>query len=97
MRPTSLRTNRLARAFTASLALGAAAATWAAVTCHIHPPGSTPERPRGLVGPFASARVCEAERQRLFGGAGRCHCVADFAPEWLPPPAPERPGESPLG
>jgi hypothetical protein len=53
-------------------------------TCHIHPPGSTPQRPIGLIGPFASVADCERERVRRFGDGGRCHCVADFTPDWLP-------------
>jgi hypothetical protein len=66
------------------------------VDCHIHPPGSSPADPFGLIGPFASPAACEHERQRLFGPAGRCHCSADFSPGWLPPPA-LPPGASPLG
>jgi hypothetical protein len=67
------------------------------ISCHIHPPGSTPERPVGIIGPFDSIRACETERLARFGAAGRCHCAADFSPRWLDPPAPELPGESPLG
>ncbi|MGB5202489.1 MAG: hypothetical protein WBN68_19195 [Sedimenticolaceae bacterium] len=67
------------------------------ISCHIHPPGSTPERPVGIIGPFDSIKACETERHTRFGTAGRCHCAADFSPRWLDPPAPELPGQSPLG
>jgi hypothetical protein len=73
-----------------------AAAGPGSVDCHIHPPGSSPADPFGLIGPFASPAACEHERQRLFGPAGRCHCSADFSPGWLPAPA-LPPGASPLG
>ena len=56
----------------------------AATSCHIHPPGSTPEQPVGIVGPFATPGECERERALRFGAAGRCHCAADFSPRWLP-------------
>lgn len=91
---------------TSSLALAAAllAQAWVApslaaqgVSCHIHPPGSTPERPRNTVGPFAGTAECERERLARFGATGRCHCAADFSPRWLPQPEPYRPGASPLG
>jgi hypothetical protein len=68
-----------------------------AVSCHIHPPGSTAERPVGIIGPFESIKACETERLTRFGAAGRCHCAADFSPRWIDPPAPELPGQSPLG
>ena len=66
-------------------------------SCHIHPPGSTPQRPAGTIGPYASPAACERERFARFGALGRCHCAADFSPRWLPPPDLTRPGESPLG
>ena len=52
--------------------------------CHIHPPGSTPQKPIKIIGPFASLADCETERRRRFPGAGRCHCRADFTPLWYP-------------
>ncbi len=55
-----------------------------ASACHIHPPGSTPENPVNIIGPFASVAACETERQRRFPGNGRCHCQADFTPRWYP-------------
>lgn len=65
--------------------------------CHIHPPGSTPAEPRGTIGPLPTLRVCEQERERRFGTLGRCHCVADFTPRWVPrespPMDPLRPGD----
>jgi hypothetical protein len=69
----------------------------AGVSCHIHPPGSTPEQPRGTIGPFDSLTHCEQIRQERFGSLGRCHCAADFSPRWLPPADPQPPGSSPLG
>jgi hypothetical protein len=69
----------------------------AAVSCHIHPPGSTVANPQNLVGPFSSIEACETERVKRFGASGRCHCAADFAPRWLPPARPQHPGESPFG
>jgi hypothetical protein len=54
-------------------------------TCHIHPPGSTPDNPVNIIGPFASVAECETERKRRFSGEGRCHCQADFTPRWYPP------------
>jgi hypothetical protein len=66
------------------------------VSCHIHPPGSTPERPRDIIGPFDSPKACEDQRAKRFGPEGRCHCAADFSPRWFPPPA-SAPGQSPLG
>ena len=53
-------------------------------SCHIHPPGSTPQNPVNIIGPFASVADCETERQRRFPGQGRCHCQADFTPRWYP-------------
>ena len=53
-------------------------------SCHIHPPGSTPQNPVNIIGPFASVAECETERQRRFLGEGRCHCQADFTPSWYP-------------
>jgi hypothetical protein len=67
------------------------------ISCHIHPPGSTPERPRNTVGPFDSVAGCEHQRVTRFGAAGRCHCAADFSPSWIPQPEPFLPGGSPLG
>jgi hypothetical protein len=67
------------------------------VSCHIHPPGSTPERPFGTIGPFESFQACEKERAMQFGPDGRCHCSADFSPRWLPPTDRVLPGQSPLG
>ena len=67
------------------------------VSCHIHPPGSSPERPRGIIGPFDTIQACERERAARFGAAGRCHCAADFSPRWLAPPEDGLPGQSPLG
>lgn len=77
--------------------LQGAGATERLTSCHIHPPGSTPENPFGLIGPFDSPAECEQERARRFGPAGRCHCAADFTPRWLPPALPQQPGDSPLG
>ena len=92
-----LRAPRLP-ALLAALCLGPATAAFGSVDCHIHPPGSTPAKPVGLIGPFESPAVCERERQRLFGPDGRCHCSADFSPGLLPMPAPVLPpGASPLG
>jgi len=51
-------------------------------SCHIHPPGSTPQNPVNTVGPFDSVSECEQERSRQFGTAGYCHCSADFTPNW---------------
>lgn len=51
-------------------------------TCHIHPPGSTPDKPVNIVGPFDSVRTCEEERARRFGPEAYCHCSADFTPDW---------------
>ncbi|WP_125931855.1 hypothetical protein [Thiosocius teredinicola] len=67
------------------------------VTCHIHPPGSTPERPVNIIGPYATVDACEQARAERFGPEGRCHCVSDFSPRWLPPAEGDRPGQSPLG
>jgi hypothetical protein len=67
------------------------------ISCHIHPPGSTPEQPVGIIGPFDSLAACEDARQRRFGPGGRCHCAADFSPRWLTPPDQELPGQSPIG
>lgn len=83
-------------ALLAALSLGPAAADLGPIDCHIHPPGSSPANPVGLIGPFESPAACERERQRLFGPAGRCHCSADFSPGWLPAPV-LPPGASPLG
>ena len=67
------------------------------ISCHIHPPGSTPERPVGVIGPFDSLAACEQARQQRFGPTGRCHCAADFSPRWLAPPDQALPGQSPIG
>lgn len=67
------------------------------VSCHIHPPGSTPENPVGIIGPYPSAAACERARAGRLGDAGRCHCVADFSPRWVPPVDLPRPGETPFG
>jgi len=67
------------------------------VSCHIHPPGSTPENPVGTIGPFDSLAACEEARLRRFGPTGRCHCAADFSPRWLSPPDNKLPGQSPVG
>lgn len=95
MRPTLRRTNSDG-ALILLLLTGAATAA-GPVSCHIHPPGSTPENPVNLIGPFDGYADCERERQRRFGAAGRCHCAADFSPRWLLPEIPSRPGDSPLG
>jgi hypothetical protein len=76
---------------------GSSALSAPAVNCHIHPPGSTPEKPVGIVGPFVSPAACERERAVRYGPAGRCHCAADFSPRWLPTPEITTPGQSPLG
>ena len=69
----------------------------AGVSCHIHPPGSTPDRPVGIIGPYATPEICERERALRFGDAGRCHCAADFTPRWVPSSPAPMPGDSPLG
>jgi hypothetical protein len=74
--------------------LAQAGVAGAAVSCHIHPPGSTPQRPVGTIGPFASATVCEQARFERFGDLGRCHCAADFSPRWLPPADPPMPADA---
>ncbi len=66
------------------------------VSCHIHPPGSTPDNPVGTIGPFESPAACETERARRFGDRARCHCAADFTPRWVPPATIPRPGDSPF-
>lgn len=66
-------------------------------SCHIHPPGSTPQKPVGTVGPFDNVRACEEQRARLFGLEGYCHCSADFTPDWKRlDPTPDDPGFTPL-
>lgn len=87
----------MSRALLLGLLYTPAAFAAGGVSCHIHPPGSTPQRPVGTIGPFDSAQACEDERRRRFGSAGRCHCAADFSPRWLAPPDDARPGLSPLG
>jgi len=52
--------------------------------CHIHPPQSDSAEAAGIIGPFATRHACEQERERRFGSGGRCHCLADFTPRWLP-------------
>ena len=71
----------------ALLLLLAPGLAWAAggTSCHIHPPGSTPDNPVNIVGPYDSIQACEAARQRLFGPGARCHCTADFTPRWRQP------------
>jgi hypothetical protein len=64
--------------------LGTATATAGGV-CHIHPPADGAEAPPALIGPFADAKRCEHERRGRFGAGGRCHCTADFTPDWLSP------------
>ena len=51
------------------------------VSCHIHPTSDIKENTKqaSIIGPFASESACEAERQKLFGKEGRCHCVYSFA------------------
>jgi hypothetical protein len=71
-------------------------ATDGLVSCHIHPPGSTPRNPVNIVGPFDSPASCEQARRERFGSAGRCHCAADFSPRWLPPVIESPPSDSPL-
>lgn len=83
--------------FAAALFLAGNAASAGQTSCHIHPPGSSPESPRGTIGPFDSAFECETERLRRFGAGGRCHCVAGFSPRWVPPAPALPPGQSPLG
>ncbi len=51
-------------------------------SCHIHPPGSTPQDPLNTVGPFDSVSECESQRRLQFGNTGYCHCSADFTPDW---------------
>ena len=79
------------------MAAGFAQAAADQTSCHIHPPGSTPEQPLDIVGPFPSLRNCEQQRLVRFGETGRCHCSADFSPRWYrnlyvePPVAEEAP------
>jgi hypothetical protein len=87
----------MSRALLLVLLWGAAAVAAGGVSCHIHPPGSTPQRPVGTIGPFDSPQACEDERLRRFGAVGRCHCAADFSPRWLTPPDIGLPGQSPFG
>ena len=66
-------------------------------SCHIHPPGSTPQQPVGTIGPFDSVQACEQERARRFGSEGYCHCSADFTPDWRRlEPVPPSPVDIPL-
>lgn len=68
----------------------------AEVSCHIHPPGSTPDNPVNIVGPYDSVAACEQARLEQFGPMARCHCSADFSPAWRLPPQPEpAPGAPP--
>lgn len=86
------------RHLAALIALSVVAPTAAAeVSCHIHPPGSTPADPIGTIGPYDSAEACERARALRFGDAARCHCAADFTPRWVPPATAPGPGDSPLG
>ncbi len=64
-------------------------------SCHIHPPGSTPDNPVDIIGPFASVGECERERRRRLGALGRCHCRADFTPRWYPSEPIDRPSADP--
>lgn len=79
----------------ALLPLGAAQAK--DTSCHIHPPGSTPNNPVDIIGPFPTVGECERERKRRLGALGRCHCRADFTPRWYPresvDPAPREPSD----
>ena len=66
-------------------------------SCHIHPSGSTPQEPNGIVGPFGSVGDCEKERTRRFGPESYCHCTADFTPDWRKlEPGPKNPDPSSL-
>ena len=64
-------------------------------SCHIHPPGSTPDNPVDIIGPYASVGECERERRRRLGALGRCHCRADFTPGWYPSEPIGRPASDP--
>ena len=81
------RSNLTSKCLPALLLLPGLALALGGTSCHIHPPGSSPQKPLGIIGPYPSVRACEAERLERFGAAGRCHCVADFSPR--------RPGENP--
>jgi len=58
-------------------------AVGAATACHLHPPADNADAPI-LIGPFIDRNACETERSNRYGAAGRCHCMADFTPAWLP-------------
>jgi hypothetical protein len=64
------------------------------LSCHIHPPSAddTGGAVPALIGPFSDEASCQAARQRLFGSAGRCHCVLGFA---SPPSAGPRSSDAP--
>jgi hypothetical protein len=64
------------------------------ISCHIHPPSAddTGSAVPGLIGPFADEARSQSARQRLFGLAGRCHCVVGFA---APPSAGPRSFDAP--
>ena len=64
-------------------------------SCHIHPPGSTPDNPVDIIGPFGSVAECERERRRRLGALGRCHCRADFTPRWYPAEPVDPPASDP--
>jgi hypothetical protein len=78
-----------------------------AARCHIHPPAdektaaiaTAPKGGVATIGPFDSIAACEAERRRLFGAGGRCHCAAGFTPGWIGPvpSQPPAPGDLPGG
>jgi hypothetical protein len=53
-------------------------------SCHIHPPGED-RNPGAILGPF-SREGCEEANRIYFGGAGRCHCIAEgFGTDWFFP------------
>jgi len=66
----------------AALILQGSALAVGSTSCHLHPPGSTPQSPINIIGPFSSVRECEQQRGQQFGNAGYCHCGADFTPDW---------------
>ena len=79
------------------LLLSSGAIAVGSTSCHIHPPGSTPQNPVNTVGPFDTVSLCEAERARRFGDQGYCHCSADFTPDWRSlDPGAGKPGDIPL-
>lgn len=64
------------------------------LSCHIHPPSTdeTGSAVPAIIGPFSDEASCQTARQRLFGSAGRCHCVLGFA---TPPSADPRSFDAP--